>query len=217
MASRSWATPFRTCLVQMSRRPRWKRTTAARGNSPVSGPGRHAAELGDGVADAAGPVVREAEVELGNRAVRVGGDESLQLVEPAVRPARKGGADLRLERVIAAEDGERLAPLARVQQVGGLRQILRLPVSARAELEKDGRCARARLRHRTRSPGALAAGLEEHDTHRRRDRRGGDDRHDRHDTCAWAHAAASVAWRNLAIFWKVMPTYRELLQQVKSE
>src|SRR5438105_2547721 len=65
---------------------------------------------------AAGPVVREPEVELGEAALRVGGDELLHVVERSVRPAGEGGADLVRQIVRAREQGLGLRELARPVQ-----------------------------------------------------------------------------------------------------
>ena len=85
-------------------------------------------------------------MECEQRASRVLGGQRLELVEAAVGPGRERRADLRLERVVAAEDRLRLAePLVSVEPLCPF-QGAGLEIGANAEVECERRLARARLR-----------------------------------------------------------------------
>ena len=162
---------------------------------------------------------------LGDRAVGVLCRERLQRREAVAGPVRKGEPYLRLQRVIPLEDRPGRGDVLRIQQGRGTGQFLRLAAAPHTEVEEERRRSRARLRHRARHGRVLAAGLEQ----RRPDdgRCGGErDQHDDEDdapapgtldrACCGCHDS-SVAAKRVATFPKAMPSYREYLQQVKSE
>src|SRR6266536_1026919 len=183
----------------------------------------HGASPGrDGVGVAAGPVVGEAQVEHGERAVWMRRDEPLHLVEAAVRPGRERRADARLERGVAGEHGGRRGAPALGVERGRAGQRAGLRVVTDAEVEHQRRCSRLRLADGPWGGRALAAGLEEGDAHRGPGGRNGCERDDRDDPGPRAHLRARVPAPDSegscdAIFVKVMPSYRELLRQVKTE
>ena len=178
-------------------------------------------------------------MELRDRAVGMRCDQPLQLVEAVIRPGGEGRADLCLHRVVAREDRRRRLALTFLEERSGAREVESLAIAPNAELEPERRHAGAGLRDGPRSRGRLAARLEERDSHgpRRRDNRGARD--DRENTRAGApprsgagkpspplfagsveptpSSTFSLASVNAAIFGIVMPSYRELLQQVKGE
>ena len=101
--------------------------------------------------------------------------ELLEPVERAVRPLGEGGADLRLERVVAREHGGRGRGVSPPVESGALREVARLGIRAEAERERERRPTRAELRRgRGRRRSGAAAGGENgrgRDTRRReRDR-----------------------------------------------
>ena len=176
--------------------------------------GRDPQELLRGIGRAPGPEERPAEVELRGRAARMRGDEPLQGVEAARRPARERSADLRVDASGSAR--RRRAPPARLpcrRSVSPRRERARLGVAADAEVERQRRHARPRLRHRSRaSLCRLAARLEQRDRHGSRDgERGRRPRRSRARVPAPVIARPSLAREPTAIFLKVMPSYRDLL------
>ncbi len=102
---------------------------------------------GDRVAHV-GPQPREPEVELHEGALGVEDCELLEPVERAVRPGREGGADLRLERVMAREERLCRALLPRVVERLAAPEVTRLGVRPEPESERQGRSSGARLRRR---------------------------------------------------------------------
>ena len=95
-----------------------------------------------------GPEAGQPDVELDERAARV---ERAQLLDPVLAPGPggEGGAELRLERVVAGEDPSRLRALPRLVQSRGAPELPRLGVVADPERERERRETGARLRLRS--------------------------------------------------------------------
>ena len=89
------------------------------------------------------PESRKPEVELDDRGVGVQLRELLEPIERAVRPPSEGGADLRLERVVAREHGGRGRGVSTPVEGRALREIARLGIGAEAERERERRPTRA--------------------------------------------------------------------------
>ena len=141
-------------------------------------------------ASAARPVQeRPAEMELRARVARMRGDETLQRVEAVRRPAGECGRDLRVDGVVALEDGERRLALALAEQRLAAAECDRLRIAADAEVERERRHARPRLRHRARALGRLATRLEPGNRHGPRDGERGRSRNDREHACTAGHRA----------------------------
>src|SRR5205823_11329608 len=119
-----------------------------------------ALELPRRVGGATAPEEGPAEMELRGRAARVGGDEVLERLEAVIRPAGEGDPDLRLDRVVAAEDPLRRGRAARAEEPRALRKRARLGVGPHAEVERQRRPSRPRLGHRARRAAALTPALE---------------------------------------------------------
>ena len=87
---------------------------------------------------------RASPVELDERAARI---ERAELLDPvlAPRPGCEGGAELRLERVVAGEDPSRLLALPRLVERRGASELARLGVVSDPERERERREAGARL------------------------------------------------------------------------
>src|SRR5438067_6933330 len=170
---------------------------------------------GNGIGGPPGPVVREPEMELGRRALRRRDDELLQPVEAGVRPPGEGRADPRVERAVAVEDPRCRRALSTVVEHARPAQRRRLWIGAEAEVEQERRKSLPGLRHADRT-ALLTARLQEGDSDRRAGRGAGRDDDDHGHARAWGHRPRLAA-PPIAIFRIAMTTYRELLQQVKSE
>src|SRR5207244_3838011 len=95
-----------------------------------------------------------------------------------------------LQRVVAGEDRGGLTRPTVIGERRGMRKVDRLAVAAHAEVEEERRAPLVRLRHRAGCGRALAARLEQGDTHRSGDGKAGGDRDYRKDTRAVAHSQA---------------------------
>ena len=187
----------------------------------------------------AGPELRDPEVQLHGCTLRM---ETRQLGEARDRlvgPAAERFADSRLERVEAGEPLCGLGPLAGLVQPQTSAKVDRLPVGANAEVERQRRGSRTGLRRcrcrlvrvAARRGGDPGDGGSDHEGQPGDDERdpgagahgrtvavdgaGSGGRPSRDDelppeTCLLTRALH-------AILLKVMPTYRELLAQVKAE
>ena len=160
------------------------------------------------------------EIELRGRALGMRGDEPLQLVEAAVRPARE--RELRSAPAASGSGRRSRRPAAPCRCSGGSRPA-RGPAPARSPRTPNSRKSGGRpCRGFVDGAGrgrALPARLEERDPDGSGHRKTGGDRDDRrrHARARRVMPRQPSQAASAAILRKVMPNYRELLQQVRSE
>ena len=140
---------------------------------------------GDRVGVAAGPVVGDPEVELRDCARRMRGRELLHRGEPVLIPGGERRAELRLQRVVTAEDRGRLRQTVCVVERLGARERTRLGARIEAEVEVERRLSGARGRHRAGHRRPLPTRLQQRDPHDggRGDKRGQRDDDDDAPVC----------------------------------
>src|SRR5581483_1206633 len=156
------------------------------------------------------PKVGETEMEQDERARRMRRGEPLHRREAAAPPRGEGRADLRLERVVAREDGCRGGDVPEVVEPLRPRERPRLRVAAQAERQLELRVARLRRQGRPLVPRHEGGAADD-----RGDRDDGAQGNDHEDTPT--RHAASVARNPVTTIPKAMPSYRELLAQLRSE
>ena len=176
-----------------------------------------------------GPEERHPEVQLDDRPLRVEPCQPVEPVDGAVRPPREGLTDPRLERAEARERASRVSPLSVGEELRRPAQRHRFGVAPHAQLERQRGHARARLRRGRGGAGRLGLQRDDPDDETAGDEgRCGcerDDAGERRHVVTVAAAAARHPARpgsrgardRLAIFVKVMASYRELLSQARDE